>query len=161
MHPAKESVYMYEILIYLFENYFERGGCPDSATLTHKLTIAGFGEDEINQALNWLSDLTKGDNDHYPATLAQSKSLRWYMPSEMEAIDKEGRGFILFLEQAGILNPLQRELLIDRVLKMNGNNSSLEKIKLVVLFDLWIQNQLTDPNVLETLFIASNPRYRH
>ena len=83
------------------------------------------------------------------------------MPSEMEAIDKEGLGFILFLEQAGILNPLQRELLIDRVLKMNGNNSSLEKIKLVVLLDLWIQNQLTDPNVLETLFIASNPRYRH
>jgi Smg protein len=79
----------------------------------------------------------------------------------MEVIDNEGRGFILFLEQAGILNPLQRELLIDRVFKMNGNNSSLEKIKLVVLLDLWIQNQLTDLNILEKLFIASNPRYRH
>ncbi|MCO6426802.1 DUF494 domain-containing protein [Nitrosomonas communis] len=152
---------MYEILIYVFENYFDRGSCPDSATLTHKLTIAGFGEDEINQALNWLSDLTTRDTDHYPATLAQSDSLRWYTPSEMEMIDNEGRGFILFLEQAGILNPLQRELLIDRVLKMNGNSSSLEKIKLVVLLDLWIQNQLTDPNVLEKLFIASNPRHRH
>jgi len=152
---------MYEILIYEFENYFDRGSCPDSATLTHKLTIAGFGEDEINQALNWLSDLTTRDTDHYPATLAQSDSLRWYTPSEMEMIDNEGRGFILFLEQAGILNPLQRELLIDRVLKMNGNSSSLEKIKLVVLLDLWIQNQLTDPNVLEKLFIASNPRHRH
>jgi Smg protein len=161
VHTTKESIYMYEILIYLFENYFDKGGYPDSAVLTHKLTIAGFEEDEINQALNWLSDLTKHDTDHYPATFAQSNSLRWYTPSEMEVIDNEGRGFILFLEQAGILNPLQRELLIDRVLKMNGNNSSLEKIKLVVLLDLWIQNQLTDLNILEKLFIASNPRYRH
>lgn len=152
---------MYEILIYLFENYFDRGSCPDSATLTHKLTMAGFEEDEVDQALNWLSDLTKHDTEHYSAALAHSNSLRWYTSSEMEVIDLEGRGFILFLEQAGVLNPLQRELLIDRVLKIDGDISSLEKIKLVVLLDLWLQNQLTDSPVLEKLFIASNPRYRH
>lgn len=60
-----------------------------------------------------------------------------------------------------MLNPLQRELLIDRDLKMNGNNFSLEKIKLVVLLDLWIQNQLTDLDILEKLLIASNSRYQH
>ncbi|CAE6483595.1 MAG TPA: DUF494 domain-containing protein [Nitrosomonas nitrosa] len=153
---------MYEILIYLFENYFDKGDCPDSATLTHKLTMAGFGENEICQALTWLSDFTsQKDSEHYSAALADSTSLRWYAPSEMEAIDIEGRGFILFLEQAGILNPLQRELLIDRVLKMDGSNASLEKIKLVVLLDLWTQNQLTDPDILETLFIASNTHLRH
>lgn len=152
---------MYEILIYLIENYFDRGNYPDSATLTQKLTMAGFGEEEISQTLSWLSDLTSHDIDHYPATLAQSSSLRWYAPSETEVIDLEGQGFILFLEQSGILNPLQRELVIDRVSKMNGNNSSLEKIKLVVMLDLWIQNQITDPNVLEKLFIANKSRYRH
>jgi Smg protein len=153
---------MYEILIYLFENYFDRGSCPDSATLTHKLSMAGFEEDEINQALSWLSELTKHDTERYSATLAHSNSLRWYTSCEMEVIDIEGRGFILFLEQAGVLNPLQRELLIDRVLKMEGDNSSLEKIKLVVLLDLWVQNQLTDSNVLEKLFVASsNTRYRN
>lgn len=153
---------MYEILIYLFENYFDKGSYPaDSATLTHKLTMAGFEEDEINQALMWLSDLTKHDTEQYAAALVHSNSLRWYTPSEMEVIDLEGRGFILFLEQAGILNPLQRERLIDRVLKMDGDNSSVEKIKLVVLLDLWIQNQLTDSSILEKLFITSNLRYRH
>ena len=152
---------MYEILIYLIENYFDRGSYPDSATLTQKLTMAGFDEEEISQALSWLSELTNRDVDYYPTTLAQSSSLRWYAPSETEVIDLEGQGFILFLEQSGIINPLQRELLINRVLKMNGNNSSLEKIKLVVMLDLWVQNQLTDPNVLDKLFIASKPRHRH
>ena len=79
----------------------------------------------------------------------------------MEKIDTEGRGFIFFLEQAGIINPLQRELLIDRVLTMDENSSSLEKIKLIVLTELWIQNQLTDDAILEKLLIVSDSHYRH
>ncbi len=66
-----------------------------------------------------------------------------------------------YLEQAGIINPLQRELLIDRVLMMDENSSSLEKIKLIVLTELWIQNQLTDDAVLEKLLIVSDSHYRH
>lgn len=132
-HTAKENINMHEILIYLFENYFGRGGCPDSATLPHKLAINGPGENVINQALNWLSDLTKRDTSLYSTTLAQSDSLRWHAPSETEVIDNEGYGLILFLEQ----------------------------IKFIVLHDLWIQNQLTDPNILEKLFTASNLQHWH
>ncbi|MEK7792782.1 MAG: DUF494 family protein, partial [Pseudomonadota bacterium] len=73
----------------------------------------------------------------------------------------EGRGFICFLEQADIINPLQRELLIDRVLAMDEGSSSLEKIKLIVLTELWIQNQLTDDTILEKLLIVSDSHYRH
>jgi Smg protein len=152
---------MFDILVYLFENYFDTGNCPDSATLTRKLSLAGFDDEEITLALDWLSDLSSHDVDRYPAGLAESGSMRYFTVEEMEIIDTEGRGFILFLEQAGVINPLQRELLIDRVIRMDGDTSSLEKIKLVVLFDLWIQNQLTDRNIVERLFVVSDSHHRH
>lgn len=152
---------MFDILVYLFENYFDSGSYPDSATLTRKLTLAGFDNDEITQALDWLTGLAQRDTGDYPATLAQSNSFRCYTPSEMEKIDAEGRGFILFLEQTGILNPLQRELLIDQVLTTDENIPSLEKIKLIVLTELWMKNQLTDQTIMEKLLLASDSYYRH
>ncbi len=152
---------MFDILVYLFENYFDSGSYPDSATLTRKLTIAGFADEDINQALDWLSELARHDTGNYPATLAKSDSFRCYTEYEMERIDTEGRGFIIFLQQADIINALQRELLIDRVLSMDEDSSSLEKIKLIVLTELWIQNQLTDDTILEKLLVVSDSHYRH
>ena len=43
---------MFEILYYLFENYFDSGSYPDSATLTRKLTMAGFNDEDIHQTKN-------------------------------------------------------------------------------------------------------------
>ncbi len=152
---------MFDILVYLFENYFDAGNCPDSATLTRKLTMAGFDDEEITMALDWLSDLSRYGEEGYLDGLAESHSMRHFTEEEMEIIDTEGRGFILFLEQAEVINPLQRELLIDRVIRMDGDIPSVEKIKLAVLLNLWIQNQLTDRGVVEGLFIISDSYQRH
>ena len=152
---------MFDILVYLFENYFDSGSHPDSATLTRKLSLAGFDNDEITQALDWLSELAQLETDSYPTTLAQNNSFRCYASFEMEKIDAEGLGFIMFLEQTGILNPLQRELLIDQVLAMDENTPSLEKIKLIVLTQLWMKNQLTDQTIMEKLLLANDSYYLH
>lgn len=152
---------MFDILIYLFENYFDSGSYPDSATLTRKLTMAGFADEDISETLDWLSEIAKHDTGNYSTRLIETDSFRCYTNYEIEKIDTEGRGFICFLEQAGIINPLQRELLIDRVLTMDEHSSSLEKIKLIVLTELWIQNQLTDDDILEKLLIVSDSHFRH
>lgn len=147
---------MFDILVFLFENYFDSGNYPDSATLTRKLAMAGFADEDISEALDWLSELERHDTGSYPPSFADSESFRCYSADEMERIDTEGRGFIIFLEQTGIINPLQRELLIDRLLAMRENSPSIEKIKLIVLTELWIQNQLADDSVLEKLLVVSD-----
>lgn len=152
---------MFDILVYLFENYFDSGSYPDSVTLTHKLTMAGFANEDIAETLNWLSELTEQSTDHYPIGFAESTSFRCYSDEETERIDTEGRGFIFFLEHNGIINPLQRELLIDRLLAMDENSPSIEKIKLIVLTELWVQNQFSNHAVLEKLLIVSDSQYRH
>jgi len=152
---------MFDILYYLFENYFDSGSYPDSETLTRKLTMAGFNDDDIHEALDWLSELARQGNGGYPDSLAENKSIRCFSAIEMEKIDTEGRGFIIFLEQSKIINPLQREQLIDRVIALNEESSSLEKIKLIVLTELWVHNQLSDDAVLEKLLIVSDSHHWH
>ena len=46
---------MFEILMFLFENYFDAGSYPDSDKLSLKLTAAGFDDEDIHLALTWLS----------------------------------------------------------------------------------------------------------
>jgi uncharacterized protein Smg (DUF494 family) len=57
---------MFEILIYLFESYFDAGSYPEPDKLSRKLSAAGFEGDEISEALTWLSALQEQDADNYP-----------------------------------------------------------------------------------------------
>ena len=73
---------MFDILVYLFENYFDSGSYPDSATLTRKLTIAGFANEDINETLNWLSEIARHDIGNYPASFAENNSFRCFTEDE-------------------------------------------------------------------------------
>jgi uncharacterized protein Smg (DUF494 family) len=66
-----------DILIYLFENYFDAdtddGFEPDRDTLKLELEKAGFPGAEVERALCWLEDLAA---DH-PARLPLASSRHW------------------------------------------------------------------------------------
>jgi uncharacterized protein Smg (DUF494 family) len=44
-------------LFYLYETYYRPDACPDTAALVKKLSAVGFPEDEISEALDWLTGL--------------------------------------------------------------------------------------------------------
>lgn len=48
---------MYDILVYLFENYFTPQACPRAEILASKLAAAGFEHEDIDDALGWLRGL--------------------------------------------------------------------------------------------------------
>jgi Smg protein len=142
---------MFEILIFLFENYPQIELAPDRDALTIKLHAAGFNGDEIDQALDWFSDLGALNSAQYPPSLADHHAIRVYAAHELERLDVKSRGFLLFLEHAGLLNPLQREWVIDRVLALDEEEVSLEKIKWIALMVLWSQNPNQDYLLLEDM----------
>ena len=49
---------MFEVLVYVYENYWQGAACPESDRLGRKLTAAGFDADEIRDALVWLDGLS-------------------------------------------------------------------------------------------------------
>jgi len=137
---------MFDILMYLFENYIhsEAEVMVDHDVLTDELTRAGFHQDEIYKALAWLEKLAAlQDSDAYPyLTRIGSKSTRVYTSEEMQLLDVESRGFLMFLEQVNVLDFTTREMVIDRVMELDTKFFSIDDLKWVVLMVLFKNGRL-------------------
>lgn len=134
----KENVL--DVLMYLFETYIdaEEDPEPDHNELRDELASAGFGDIEIDRALDWLDGLTEnqGNLNYHPQT---AHGTRIFNDVELDRLDAACRGFITYLEQIGILSPPQREILIDRLLALECHDIDVEQIKWVVLMVLFSQ----------------------
>ncbi|MGD8429326.1 MAG: DUF494 family protein [Ectothiorhodospiraceae bacterium] len=134
----KENVF--DVLMYLFENYFydEEVLHPDRDVLESELFEAGFSRPEIGKAFEWLDGLSDSRNHPNPGTSC-GHSVRVFTDAEMSKLDRECRGFLLFLEQAGILTPASRELAIDRMMALDDEEIDLDTLKWIVLMVLFSQ----------------------
>jgi Smg protein len=128
---------MVDVLIYLYENYLDGESQPptDQGELEDELSQAGFTNAEIEKALRWLDELAAGVDtpQYHPHT---GGSMRIYSEAEGTKLDLEARGLLMFLEQNGILDPVSRELVIDRVLAIDHAGVSVDELKWVVLLVL-------------------------
>lgn len=150
---------MFDILVFLFENYFHAGAYPDQETLSKRLSAAGFDSRDISHALTWLSGLERVGSSGTRYNSVPSKGFRFYTDPELITLTAEARGFLLFLESAGVISLLQRELIIERVVALDEPAVDLDKVKLIVLMVLWNQNETVDSLVLEELISPNQERY--
>ena len=129
-----------DVLMYLFETAGEDGLPPEPNRdgLREELERAGFHHREIERALEWLDGLAghRGGDVARPPT---ERAVRIYARSERTRLDAEGRGYMMYLEQIGILSPHQRELVIDRLMALDSEEIDVDDIKWVVLMVLFSQ----------------------
>jgi Smg protein len=130
---VKETVL--DVLMYLFENYQagEFSDADNQATLRDELVAAGFPDEEVAHAFAWLDGLAQ--QRQLPLIFGPSGSIRVYAREELARLSSECRGFLLYLEQLGILGPQTRELVIDRLMAIN-DEIDLERVKWVCLLVL-------------------------
>lgn len=133
---------MFDILMYLFENFVhsEQEVVVDHDELTDELTRAGFHQQEISKALAWLerlADLQNAKADSYLVQAAPTTAIRTFTAAEEARLDVASRGFLLYLEQMGVLDFTTREMVIDRVMELDANRFSLDDLKWVVLMVLF------------------------
>lgn len=135
----KENVL--DVLMYLFENYMndEIEIDADEESLRSELIDAGFHQSEISKAFAWLEGLAELQGKALPAAGMSTPSLRVYTPEECEKLDLGCRGFLLYLEQVGVLDHSTRELVIDRVMALETDEIDLEQLKWVILMVLFNQ----------------------
>lgn len=145
---------MFDILMFLFESYFDAGNYPDTDKLSVKLTAAGFEDGEIHLALAWLSGLKGLSAANYPASINQG-GMRCYAELETSRISTEALRFICFWEQNKIITPVEREMILDRAVAMERENLSLERVKLIALMVLWNLRSELDPMLVEDLLVPS------
>lgn len=135
----KENVL--DVLMYLFEHYLDDDADveSDQESLKLELVRAGFPESEISKAFAWLEGLSVEHEGSCGCASAESPPVRIYTHDEVERMDTECRGFLLFLEQAGVLDAMTRELVVDRVMALETDTIDVEQLKWVLLMVLFNQ----------------------
>jgi Smg protein len=133
---------MFEVLMFLFENYMDGGSVAlrvDDAAIVVELEKIGFERYEIDQALQWLGGLVTFQKAVLTGPTVTALAIRHYSREETECFGVEGKGFLLYLEQAGILDPGTREIVIDRLMALELREIDLKRIRWVVLVALFSQ----------------------
>ena len=130
-----------DVLMYLFENYMndEIEFDTDEETLRVELQEAGFQQLEITKAFAWLEGLASLQDNPEKYTPTNTSALRVYTTEECDKLDLDSRGFIMFLEQTGVLDHNTREMVIDRVMALESEDIDLDQLKWVVLMVLFNQ----------------------
>ncbi len=149
---------MYDILVYLFEHCQQAELADDRERVARKLSAAGFEDAHISEALHWLAGMQHSPREKAPVLPDARTSFRAFAPRELAKLDAQSRGFLLTLEQSGILTPETRELVIERSLAASGPALSLEQLKLIVLMVLWNRQTPTSQLLAEDLFTAPHSR---
>ncbi|TNJ33036.1 DUF494 family protein [Arenimonas terrae] len=128
-----------DVLLYLFEHYFydDPDAVRDRDSLQNGLIQAGFSPAEINKAFDWLDELAR----QRPAAAAPrlDTPVRVYSEPELDRLDIECRGFLMFLEHSGVIDADQRELVLDRVMALDQDEVDVDDLKWVVLMVLFNQ----------------------
>jgi Smg protein len=142
-----------DVLLFLFENYFydDPDAVRDRESLQQGLLQAGFSPAEINKAFDWLDELA----EQRPTTAIARVGgpVRVFVEAEQDRLDPECRGFLMFLEQHGVLDADQRELVLDRAMALDQEDVDVDDLKWVVLMVLfnqpgseaafaWMENQM-------------------
>ena len=94
---------MFDILVYLYENYGALHACPDTNSLSQRLTDAGFDDDEISDALAWLSGLQLITSESIAVGPESERAFRVYAATEFERLGIEAVGFLSFLGLATLV----------------------------------------------------------
>jgi Smg protein len=150
---------MFDVLVYLYENYWRPDACPDERQLRRKLSAVGFETEEIQDALRWLDGLASSAQSHTGA--AGAGSLRIYTAPEREVLDDESISFLGFLESAGVLPPAMRETVIDRAMAVGSAPIDLDDLKVIVLMVFWSHGEEPDALILDELFVDPGDRLIH
>jgi Smg protein len=165
---------MFEVLVYVYENYWRGDACPELLRLERKLSAVGFDADEIRQALSWLDGLnlaaqsTQWRATETPvaprqslATLQSPHSMRVYSVAEQDRLGAACLGFVSFLESSGVLPSPMREIVIDRAMAVADDEVSLDDLKIIILMVYWSFGEEPDALVLDELCDYPADRVAH
>jgi Smg protein len=177
---------MFDVLVFVYEHYWEAEACPELPLLGRRLSAAGFEGDEIEQALHWLEGLDAASKsadliDISPKVKTESKlgptlldgpsvqplavepsvdSLRIYSQAELSKLGTQCLGFLSFLENEGVMPCAMREIVLDRAMAYPVEHTSLDDFKIIILMVYWSFGIEPDVLILDEL-CDDEERIRH
>jgi Smg protein len=154
-----------DVLMYIFSSYIDRDDSlpEDRDSIDADLREAGFEPQEIDKAFDWLDGLAVAGD--IPTLEQSAHSLRVYSHHEQQRLDAKLQGFLLFLEQSAVLTPELREMVISRIMALDGDSIiDMEEFRWVVMMVLFNNALDQDENTLmhyEDIVFDDHPTLFH
>ena len=171
---------MFDVLVFVYEHYWEAQACPELPLLGRRLSAAGFEGDEIEQALHWLEGLDaasksaelidiapksktlnplqalselQSSEPQTPSLVLEPSpgSLRIYSQTEFYRLGGECLGFLQFLQTAGVMPCAMREIVLERAMASPVEEVTLDDFKIIILMVYWSFGIEPDILVLDEL----------
>ncbi|MBI5279921.1 MAG: DUF494 domain-containing protein [Burkholderiales bacterium] len=159
---------MFEVLVFVYENYWRGDAIPELPQLERKLSAHGFEPQEIHDALVWLDGLNvAATNTEVPEELQEqpalqaADSMRVYSTKEQDHLGADCLGFISFLEGSGVLPAAMREIVLDRAMAVTESPMDLDELKIIVLMVYWRFGHEPDALILDELCDDTQDRVAH
>ena len=147
---------MFEVLVFMFENYIAHHALPDNDIMTQELTAAGFEQSDIVGAVDWFhvmkTRLIKPPTDY----AHQHTSMRIFSEIEYKKISLESISFLIFLQQANVINDVERDLIVDRAMALKQEKIKMEEMRWITMIALWNAGREKDYLFVEDALF--NPR---
>jgi Smg protein len=160
---------MFDVLVYVYENFWGEASCPQPDALERSLHQVGFELDHIQAALSWLDGLQQAAEPlmpalglhHATALEPSARSMRIYTKTEQRKLGGSCLGFLSYLEQAGILTAVLREVVVERAMATSGQRLNVNHLKLIVLMVFWSFKIPRGGLVLDELCAPTSARLAH
>ncbi len=122
-----------DALLYIFDVVLDDMPTDDmdSDHIEQALSEAGFPQNLIDNAMDWLMELADGEGLAAPTT-----AMRLYAPEEQARLDVDSRSRLTHLEYQGILSAENRERVIERLLALDTPIISANEVDWVTLMVL-------------------------
>jgi Smg protein len=152
-----------ELLLYLFENYIYENEQDelDKKSISKGLFQAGFASLTIQNAFSWIEELHK-DVEIFHNIKLNPKGFRVLSEPERLKIDEECMDFILYLNNSGVFDAVQREILINAIMKLETNHIDVDDLHWLTLMVLFSQPEQGQAFAhLEALMFDTDEIYEH
>lgn len=147
---------MFEVLVFMFENYLANHALPDNDVMQQELSEAGFEQPDILGAFDWFEEMKLMLATPDVSYSHTSTAMRAFTEKELLKIDTESLGFILFMQQASVINDVERDLIIDRAMALTQTEIRIEEIRWISMMALWNEGREKDYLFVEDALF--NPR---
>ncbi|MEK7263582.1 MAG: DUF494 family protein [Bacteroidota bacterium] len=120
-----------EILIYILTQIREKNSLSDIDV--SQLEKDGYTTTEISATFSWLIEKMHLNEEIVvtPSTLTP-ESHRAFHEIEKLAIDTEARGYLVQLRELGLINDLELEYIIERIMLGDYSHANVDDIKVIV-----------------------------
>lgn len=110
------------------------------------LANLGYTQNEINTAFSWVYSKIYAGEKVFLDPNSDTRSQRFLHDAEQNVVSPEGYGYLVQLKELGLINNMDIDLIIDKIMVSSYSNVSKEDMKSIIASYLLDIDEMNDTN---------------